>query len=175
MATTDYNSCNIIIIIDIFQIPNISPVSLVGNVVIDAVVDGDVEEVVCIVDKVANGVVCVCVVAKVVIWVVSVVGKVVNGVVSVVGKVVFEVASVVDKVAGGVVMVTVVVVWVVNAVTVVAGDVVLVVNVEVEEEDVVGTGGVVGGVWLITPVDSISMEDISNSMIVCYLLKCLQL
>ena len=138
---------------------------MVGNVVMDAVVDGDVEEV-CVVDKVANGLVSVCVVAKVVIWVFSVVSKVVNGVVSVVGKVVIEVASVVDKVVGGVVMVTVVEVGVVNAVTVVDGDVVLVVNVEVEEEDVVGTGGVVEGVWLITPLDSISTEDISNSMMV---------
>ena len=125
----------------------------------DAVVDGDVEEV-CVVDKVANGLVSVCVVAKVVIWVFSVVSKVVNGVVSVVGKVVIEVASVVDKVVG---VVIVAVVWVVNAVTVDAKDVVV---VEAEEVDVVGTGGVVEGVWLITPLDSISTEDISNSMMV---------
>ena len=38
-----------------------------SNVVVvsSTVVDGDVEEVVCVVDKVANGVVCVCVVGKV--------------------------------------------------------------------------------------------------------------
>ena len=57
-------------------------------------------------------------------------------------------------------VVTVTVVWVVNAVIVDAGDVavVLVVNVDVVDIDVVGTGGVVVGVWLITPVDSINME-----------------
>ena len=85
---------------------------------------------------------------------------------------VIEVDSVVDKV---VVVVTVVVVWVVNAVTVDAGDVavVLVVNVDVVEIDVVGTDGVVVGVWLITPEDSINMGI--KFIIVCYLLKCLQL
>ena len=71
-------------------------------------------------------------------------------------------------------VVTVTVVWVVNAVIVDAGDVavVLVVNVDVVDIDVVGTGGVVVGVWLITPVDSINMDI--KFIIVCYLLKCLQ-
>ena len=71
-------------------------------------------------------------------------------------------------------VVTVTVVWVVNAVIVDAGDVavVLVVNVDAVDIDVVGTGGVVVGVWLITPVDSINMEI--KFIIVCYLLKCLQ-
>ena len=57
-------------------------------------------------------------------------------------------------------VVTVTVVWVVNAVIVDAGDVavVLVVNVAVVDIDVVGTGCVVVGVWLITPVDSINMK-----------------
>ena len=71
-------------------------------------------------------------------------------------------------------VVTVTVVWVVNAVIVDAGDVavVLVVNVDAVDIDVVGTGGVVVGVWLITPVDSINMEI--KFIIVSYLLKCLQ-
>ena len=71
-------------------------------------------------------------------------------------------------------VVTVTVVWVVNAVKVDAGDVavVFVVNVDVVDIDVVGTGGVVVGVWLITPVDSINMEI--KFIIVSYLLKCLQ-
>ena len=50
---------------------------------------------------------------------------------------------------------------------------VLVVNVDVVEIDVVGTDGVVVGVWLITPEDSINMGI--KFIIVCYLLKCLQL
>ena len=71
-------------------------------------------------------------------------------------------------------VVTVTVVWVVNAVKVDAGDVavVFVVNVDVVDIDVVGTGGVVVGVWLITPEDSINMGI--KFIIVCYLLKCLQ-
>ena len=67
MATTYYDSLNMFIIIDIILIKsNIVPISLGSNVVSGTVVDGDVEEVVCVVDKVANGVVCVCVVGKVV-------------------------------------------------------------------------------------------------------------
>ena len=52
---------------------------------------------------------------------------------------------------------------------------VLIVNVDVDvvEIGVVGTDGVVVGVWLITPEDSINVGI--KFIIVCYLLKCLQL